>query len=109
MGRRIDQGGNRNSRSNTACLDRNRQCAGGVSMKYPVKRYFVSREGNHYREGDIFETDDLTRAKKLQGKNWIGAAIGGVKVEDEKIETAPIKIEAETAEKTRTTKKQRGV
>jgi len=69
-------------------------------MKYPVKRYFVSREGNHYREGDIFETGDLTRAKKLQGKNWIGAAIGGEKPKPTPEQPKQDEIPPEKAENT---------
>ena len=75
-------------------------------MKFPVKRSFIDKEtGKPYNCGGYYESNNTKRIKELQEKGFLG----GAKIEDEKIETASIKIEAETAEKTRTTKKQRGV
>lgn len=71
-------------------------------MKFPVKRSFIDKvTGKPYNCGGYYESNNNKRIKELQEKGFLG----GVKVEDEKIETASKKIEAETAEKTRTTKK----
>lgn len=71
-------------------------------MKFPVKRSFIDKvTGKPYNYGWFYESNNTKRIKELQEKGFLG----GVKIEDEKIETASKKVEAETAEKTKTTKK----
>lgn len=71
-------------------------------MKVPVLRSFIDKTtGKPYNCGGYYESNNNKRIKELQEKGFLG----GVKIEDEKIETASKKVEAETAEKTRTTKK----
>lgn len=55
-------------------------------MQYPVKKRFKSLEGISYRVGSIFETEDVTRVKKLQKRDLIGKAIGGKELEEKEEE-----------------------
>ena len=71
-------------------------------MKVPVLRSFIDKAtGKPYNCGGYYESNNNKRIKELQEKGFLG----GVKIEDEKIETASKKIETETAVKTKTTKK----
>jgi hypothetical protein len=70
-------------------------------MKLPVLKSFIDKTtGKPYNCGGYYESNNNKRIKELQEKGFLG----GVKIEDEKIETVSKKVEAETAVKTKTAK-----